>query len=56
MGVSFSKFHGNGNDFIAVDNTKQEINLQSHVIQALCHRRFGIGADGVIEIIRHKKC
>ncbi|QED36366.1 diaminopimelate epimerase [Antarcticibacterium arcticum] len=49
MNVEFYKFHGTGNDFIMVDNRdtifpKNDTNL----INRLCHRRFGIGADGLI--------
>ncbi len=49
MKVVFYKFHGTGNDFIMIDNRdtifpKNDTNL----INKLCHRRFGIGADGLI--------
>ena len=49
MKIDFYKFHGTGNDFIMVDNrdlifSKNDTNL----IHRLCHRRFGIGADGLI--------
>lgn len=49
MKVNFHKFHGTGNDFIMIDNrgdifSKNDTNLIHH----LCHRRFGIGADGLI--------
>ena len=49
MKVIFHKFHGTGNDFIMIDNRgeifpKNDTNLIHH----LCHRRFGIGADGLI--------
>lgn len=49
MMVNFYKFHGTGNDFIMIDNRgdifpKNNTNLIHH----LCHRRFGIGADGLI--------
>ncbi len=49
MGLSFSKYHGLGNDFILVDNRQQAHPLLTPT-QAikLCDRNFGIGADGVI--------
>ena len=48
----FSKFHGAGNDFIMVDNRDSEYFIFSEHVAKLCHRRFGIGADGLI--ILHK--
>lgn len=49
MLVRFSKYHGTGNDFVMVDGRQLDSTLlgQSQ-IQQLCHRRFGIGADGLI--------
>ncbi len=44
----FYKYHGTGNDFILLDNRAGEIVLEKAHIAALCHRRFGIGADGLM--------
>ena len=44
----FSKYHGTGNDFIMIDNRSADIKLSQPQIEHLCHRRFGIGADGLI--------
>ncbi len=48
--LSFFKMTGAGNDFIMVDNRDLEFTplLRQEVIEALCDRRFGIGADGLI--------
>jgi diaminopimelate epimerase len=48
MKLFFSKFHGAGNDFIMIDNRTKTCNLTSEQIAFLCHRRYGIGADGLI--------
>lgn len=49
MQLRFFKYHGNGNDFILIDNRKGIIKeLEKNAIERLCHRRFGIGADGLI--------
>ena len=48
MKISFSKFHGAGNDFIMIDNRLGMYNLSSEQIAFLCHRRFGVGADGLM--------
>ncbi|MEO0457049.1 MAG: diaminopimelate epimerase [Cyanobacteria bacterium P01_A01_bin.114] len=49
MSITFSKYHGLGNDFILVDNRHQSEPIVSpeQAVQ-LCDRNFGIGADGVI--------
>ncbi len=54
MRFAFTKMHGCGNDFIIVDNFRQEnrIPLTRPEIQALCDRHFGIGADGFVVIRR----
>jgi diaminopimelate epimerase len=48
MKLSFSKYHGTGNDFIMVDIRNRAIQLDADSIAHLCHRRYGIGADGLI--------
>jgi len=48
-GVSFSKYHGLGNDFVLVDNRhSDEPCLTPEQAVEWCDRNFGIGADGVI--------
>lgn len=49
MELNFSKYSGLGNDFIFVDNRQNIFDkTNSLLIQRLCHRHEGIGADGVI--------
>jgi len=48
MNIKFSKYQGAGNDFILIDNRKDNIRLSESQIEKLCHRRFGIGADGLM--------
>ena len=49
MIVVFYKFHGTGNDFIMIDNRESIFpKNDTNLINKLCHRRFGIGADGLI--------
>jgi diaminopimelate epimerase len=47
--MEFYKYHGAGNDFIVMDNRQRHIDPDAATLfQALCHRRFGIGADGLM--------
>ena len=49
MEIHFWKYQGTGNDFIMLDGrTTGYDSLSSEKIRYLCHRRFGIGADGLI--------
>ncbi|MCZ7381600.1 MAG: diaminopimelate epimerase [Candidatus Methanoperedens sp.] len=47
--IHFTKLHGNGNDFILIDEYSGEvIPDKSGFAARYCNRRFGIGADGVL--------
>lgn len=48
--MKFFKYHGTGNDFILVDNRNGQFPFQTSLIERLCDRRFGIGADGLITL------
>jgi diaminopimelate epimerase len=48
MQIHFYKYHGTGNDFILIDNRENKVMLDREQIAFLCHRRFGIGADGLM--------
>lgn len=49
MKLDFYKFHGTGNDFIMIDNRHHNFPKNDTIlVERLCHRRFGIGADGLI--------
>lgn len=47
------KYHGLGNDFLLFDQPMELPNPD--FIQKICHRRFGLGADGVIFLEKEKK-
>jgi len=55
MMFDFEKYHGNGNDFIIISNMDDDVVLTKKKIHHLCHRRFGIGADGLILIQQDEK-
>lgn len=48
------KYHGAGNDFVILDFFDEEINLSALDIKNICDRNFGIGADGLIKIMKAK--
>ncbi|MBX7107370.1 MAG: diaminopimelate epimerase [Chitinophagales bacterium] len=53
MQLSFEKYHGAGNDFILVDNSLHTFPKETSLIAQLCHRHYGIGADGLILLEKH---
>lgn len=55
MQLHFHKYQGTGNDFILLDNRTGKISLSKAQVAWLCHRRFGIGADGLmlLEAVPH---
>ncbi len=46
------KYHGTGNDFVMLEDLQDERPLTAGLATALCDRRFGVGADGVIRVTR----
>ncbi|MDD9139635.1 MAG: diaminopimelate epimerase [Candidatus Cardinium sp.] len=50
MQLPFAKYQAIGNDFILINNFDNLFKYTSTLVQQLCHRQFGIGADGIITI------
>jgi len=53
--VQFSKGHGTGNDFVLLPDPDGQLDLTPSIVAALCDRRRGIGADGVLRVVRAAK-
>lgn len=51
MLLEFTKMSGAGNDFILFDNRDGKTRLTPEQIVRLCHRQFGVGADGVMGLV-----
>ncbi len=49
---TFSKGHGTRNDFVIIDDQHGMQHLTPEIIAALCDRRAGIGADGILRVVR----
>ncbi|TFD88251.1 diaminopimelate epimerase [Cryobacterium serini] len=56
MGITlnFTKGQGTGNDFVLFADPDGTTELTPAQIRAVCDRRFGVGADGVIRAVRSK--
>jgi diaminopimelate epimerase len=53
--VEFVKGHGTENDFVVLPDPDGELDLDGDdgtLVRALCHRRRGLGADGVLRVVR----
>ena len=58
MEIAFTKLHGNGNDFVLIDEHEKIIipdDMKGQFAALYCDRRFGIGADGVIYLSKSEK-
>lgn len=52
MPISFTKGHGTGNDFVIIADPDGQLDLSADQVAALCDRHFGIGADGLLRVVR----
>ncbi|MGW4436300.1 diaminopimelate epimerase [Streptomyces sp. NPDC004596] len=50
--IAFLKGHGTENDFVIVPDPENALDLTPAAVAALCHRRAGIGGDGVLHVVR----
>ncbi len=50
--MRFTKGHGTANDFVLVPDPDGALTLSDAAVAAVCDRRTGIGADGVLRVVR----
>ncbi|MEU1017845.1 diaminopimelate epimerase [Streptomyces sp. NPDC005898] len=50
--IAFLKGHGTENDFVIIPDPDNAVELSPAAVAALCDRRAGIGADGVLHVVR----
>jgi diaminopimelate epimerase len=53
--MRFAKGHGTGNDFVILPDPDGVLDLTPALVRAVCDRRFGIGGDGVLRVVRAAK-
>jgi diaminopimelate epimerase len=53
--MNFTKMHGNGNDFIVVEDMDNSIKDEGALAKELCDRHFGIGGDGILIVRKSEK-
>ena len=46
--MRFFKYHGLGNDYLVLDPTEAGNGLSAERVRRICHRNYGIGADGIL--------
>ncbi|WP_181783599.1 diaminopimelate epimerase [Pseudonocardia pini] len=51
-GIPFAKGHGTENDFVVLPDPEAALDLTAERVAALCDRRRGLGADGVLRVVR----
>ncbi|MBE9373097.1 diaminopimelate epimerase [Saccharopolyspora sp. HNM0983] len=51
-GPEFAKGHGTENDFVVLPDPDGRLKLTEHRVRALCDRQRGLGADGVLRVVR----
>lgn len=52
MSVRYLKGHGTENDFVLLPDPDDRLELTPAFVRALCDRRAGLGADGVLRAVR----
>jgi diaminopimelate epimerase len=50
--MRFSKWHALGNAYLLVEQAESGRELTSELVRRLCDVHFGIGADGVVDVVR----
>src|SRR4051812_8924857 len=51
-GLRYVKGHGTANDFVVLPDPDGDLDLTPGLVRALCDRRRGLGADGVLRVVR----
>lgn len=52
--VHFAMGHGTGNDVVILADPDGRLDLSPQLVARICDRRTGLGADGILRVIRAK--
>lgn len=52
--LPFTKGHGTGNDFVIIADPDGALQLSDDQVAVLCDRRFGVGGDGILRVVRSR--
>ena len=52
--MRFAKGHGTGNDFVILPDPDGRLDLSPQLVARICDRRTGVGADGILRVVRSK--
>ncbi len=50
--IRFAKGHGTQNDFVIIPDPDGHLKLSAEEVRLICDRRAGIGADGILRVVR----
>jgi len=53
--INFWKMSGSGNDFVVIDDRRRAVTNPAAFAKKYCHRKFGVGADGLLLVEKSKK-
>ncbi len=58
MVIDFTKMEGLGNDFVMIDDMDGDLEKMGYpaLAEKICHRHFGVGADGIIMATSSRVC
>ncbi len=54
--LHFVKGHGTENDFVLIPDANGRVELSEDRVRSICDRRAGVGADGLIRVVRTDAC
>ena len=50
--VQYFKGHGTKNDFVLIQDLNDSIKITQQQVKEICDREHGIGADGLLKVVK----
>lgn len=54
--MKFTKMHSAGNDYVYVNGFEEKISDYNKLAEAISHRHFGVGSDGLVVVLPSETC